>query len=279
MSSSNSNYNSFESPNNGSSSFLESNNLFSKFAFLLVLLLVFIFLFRVGVSFISWIFNPSPSPHLINGIVDASLAKTIFQQPGNNSIPIYRSVNERSGIEFTWSFWINIKDINYDKATYSTIFYKGNNNVSDDGLNYPNNAPGFYLKPKSNDLVIIMNTFTVINEEIEVPGIPLNKWVNIMLRCQNTKLDVYINGTITRSLELSDVPKQNYGNVYIGANGGFNGYISDLWYFDHSLGPGEISSLVRKGPNLKMNGSDSNDLSISMPDFLSLRWYFYGNDV
>jgi hypothetical protein len=279
MSSSNSNYNSFESPNNGSSSFLESNNLFSKFAFLLVLLLVFIFLFRVGVSFISWIFNPSPSPHLINGIVDASLAKTIFQQPGNNSIPIYRSVNERSGIEFTWSFWVNIKDINYDKATYSTIFYKGNNNVSDDGLNYPNNAPGFYLKPKSNDLVIIMNTFTVINEEIEVPGIPLNKWVNIMLRCQNTKLDVYINGTITRSLELSDVPKQNYGNVYIGANGGFNGYISDLWYFDHSLGPGEISSLVRKGPNLKMNGSDSNDLSISMPDFLSLRWYFYGDDV
>jgi hypothetical protein len=241
--------------------------------------LVFIFLFRVGISFISWIFNPSPSPHLINGIVDASLAKTIFQQPGNNSIPIYRSVNERSGIEFTWSFWINIKDINYDKATYSTIFYKGNNNVGDDGLNYPNNAPGFYLKPKSNDLVIVMNTFTVINEEIEVPGIPLNKWVNIMLRCQNTKLDVYINGTITRSLELSDVPKQNYGNVYIGANGGFNGYLSDLWYFDHSLGPGEISTLVRKGPNLKMNGSDTNDLSISMPDFLSLRWYFYGDDV
>jgi len=279
MSSSNPNYNSFESPNNGSSSFLESNNLFSKFAFLLVLLLVFIFLFRVGISFISWIFNPSTSPHLINGIVDASLAKTIFQEPGKNSIPIYRSVNERSGIEFTWSFWIYIKDINYDKATYNTIFYKGNNNVGDDGLNYPNNAPGFYLKPKSNDLVIVMNTFTVINEEIEVPGIPLNKWVNIMLRCQNTKLDVYINGTITRSLELSDVPKQNYGNVYIGANGGFNGYLSDLWYFDRSLGPGEISTMVRNGPNLKMNGSDSNDLSISMPNFLSLRWYFYGDDV
>jgi hypothetical protein len=127
MSSSNPNYNSFESPNNGSNSFLESNNMFSKFAFLLLLLLAFIFLFRVGVSFISWIFKPSSSPHLINGMVDASLAKTIYQQPGYNSIPIYRSVNERSGIEFTWSFWIYIKDINYDKVTYSSIFYKGNN--------------------------------------------------------------------------------------------------------------------------------------------------------
>lgn len=279
MSSSNPNYNSVQSSNNESSSFLESNNMFSKFAFLLVLLLVFIFLFRVGVSFISWIFKPSSSPHLLNGMVDASLAKTIYQQPGYNSIPIYRSVNERSGIEFTWSFWIYIKDINYDRVTYSTIFYKGNNDVNSDGRNFPNNAPGFYLEPKSNNLVIMMNTFTVIDEEIRVPDIPLNKWVNVMLRCQNTKLDVYINGTITRSLELSDVPKQNYGNVYIGANGGFNGYLSDLWYYNRSLGPGEIASLVQKGPNLRMNGSDTNDLSVSMPDFLSLRWYFYGDNV
>jgi len=123
-----------------------------------------------------------------------------------------------------------------------------------------------------------MNTFTVINEEISIPDIPLNKWVNIMLRCQNTTLDVYINGTITRSLELSDVPKQNYGNVYVGTDGGFNGFISDLWYFDRSLGPGDISSLVRKGPNLKMS-TDAEDLTVNKPDFLSLRWYFYGNNL
>ena len=45
----------------------------------------------------------------------------------------------------------------------------------------------------NENLVIMMNTFTVIDEEIRVPDIPLNKWVNVMLRCQNTKLDVYIN--------------------------------------------------------------------------------------
>jgi hypothetical protein len=274
----NENYNSF-AINNDNSSFLETNNMFAKFAFLLVLLFSFIILFRIGIMIVSWFFQPSTSPHLINGIVDASQSKIIYQNPNDqNALTIYRSVNEKQGIEFTWSVWIYIKEINFDRDKYSTIFYKGNNDTADTGLNFPNNAPGLYLEPKTNNLLVIMNTFTVINEEILIPDIPLNKWVNIMLRCQNTTLDVYINGTITRSLELSDVPKQNYGNVFVGTDGGFNGFISDLWYFDRSLGPGDISSLVRKGPNLKMS-TDAEDLTVSKPDFLSLRWYFYGNNL
>ena len=31
--------------------------------------------------------------------------------------------------------------------------------------------------------------------------------------------------------------------------------------------------------NLKMSNSDGDDLNINKPDFLSLRWYFYGNDL
>ena len=75
-----------------------------------------------------------------------------------------------------------------------------------------------------------MNTFDVINKEIEVPNIPINKWVNVIIRCHTTTLDVYINGTLARSIELSGVPKQNYGDVYVAMNGGFDGYISNLWY-------------------------------------------------
>ena len=40
-------------------------------------------------------------------------------------------------------------------------------------------------------------------------------------------MDIYANGTIVRSLQLTGVPKQNYGNVYVGANGGFDGYVSN----------------------------------------------------
>ena len=48
-------------------------------------------------------------------------------------------------------------------------------------------------------------------------------------------LDVYINGSIIKSHHLHGVPKQNYGDVYIAPNGGFAGYISNLWYYNYAL--------------------------------------------
>jgi hypothetical protein len=119
-----------------------------------------------------------------------------------------------------------------------------------------------------------MNTFNVINEEIIIPDIPLNKWVNVIIRCQDTVLDVYINGTITRSLQLQGVPKQNYGDVFVAMNGGFEGYISNLWYYNYALGTAAIQNLNKKGPNKTMvdsNGSGMNDGTLN---YLSLNWFF-----
>jgi hypothetical protein len=119
-----------------------------------------------------------------------------------------------------------------------------------------------------------MNTFNDINQEVVIPNIPLNKWMNVLIRCQNNKLDIYINGTITKSIQLNGVPKQNYGDVFVAMNGGFDGYISNLWYYDYALGTTAISNLVNSGPNLKMYGS--NSFTNKMSKYLSLRWYFTG---
>jgi hypothetical protein len=108
----------------------------------------------------------------------------------------------------------------------------------------------------------------------------LNKWINVLIRCQNTTLDVYINGTITKSHELNGVPKQNYGNVYVAMNGGFSGYISNLWYYNYALGATDISNLVTKGPNTTVvssgSSSGTDSISLSNPNYLSLRWFFFG---
>jgi hypothetical protein len=254
-------------------SLMDSNNALTIAAFLLLVVVACILIFSMGSSLIYY-FSKTPSKlYLINGMVSGSQQKIIYQDPAlENAATIYRSVNESKGIEFTWSLWINIDTIDFKSPTYSTIFYKGNNDVNKQGLNYPVNAPGLYLEPMKNNLLLIMNTFSDIQEEIRVPDIPLNKWINIVIRCQNRTLDVYINGTITRSLELGDVPKQNYGNVYVGTNGGFNGNLSDLIYFNYSLGPGQISSLVSNGPNLK-SADGFDGLMNKFTDFLSLRWY------
>jgi len=268
------------------SEFLESSSLVAKFAFLLLVFFAFIILLRLCIALMAYMLTPGGSPKLIKGMVDAKQLIVISQDPSENSSKtIYRSVNGAEGIEFTWSVWIYVDDLTYNAGKYKCVFYKGNDFMgraegtgsAEDaslGLNFPNNAPGLYIAPNTNDLVIFMNTFNVINEEIVVNDIPLNKWVNVLIRCQNTTLDVYINGTITKSHKLHGVPKQNYGDVYVAINGGFSGYISNLWYYDYALGTTAIASLAAKGPDTTVK--DSTALTLKDNDYLSLRWFFTG---
>lgn len=259
----------------GTKDFLQSNSLVVKFAFLLLVIVGFMILLRIGIALMTVLFNPSDSPHLIDGMVDAKQMIVIPQDPSsNNSITIHRSVNASDGIEFTWSVWIYIDNLQYLEGQYKHVFYKGNSNLESNGLNFPNNAPGLYIAPNTNALVVMMNTYNVINEEIVIPDIPLNKWINVIIRCQNTTLDVYINGTITRSVQLTGVPKQNYGDVYVGMNGGFDGNISNLWYYNYALGTSEIQNISKNGPNTYMISSGGMDLK--NPNYLSLRWFFFG---
>jgi len=57
-------------------------------------------------------------------------------------------------------------------------------------------------------------------------------------------------------------------------NGGFDGNISNLWYYNYALGTSEIQSLAKSGPNTKMASSGS--MNVKNPNYLSLRWFFYG---
>lgn len=262
----------------GNQGFMQSNSLIANFAFLLLVIFGFIILLRIGISALVYFMKPPDSPHLIDGMVSGDQMIIFEQDPSNNNAKtIYRSINANDGIEFTWSTWVFIDGIVTDSTTtpqYRHIFSKGNYTFGSNGMMEPNNAPGLYLSPNKNELVVVMNTYQVINEEIVIPNIPINKWVNVIIRCQNTTFDVYINGTISRSINLVGVPKQNYGNVYVCANGGFDGYVSNLWYYNYALGTSAIQKLVEQGPNTKMVGG--NGLSDTLYSYLSLRWFFYG---
>jgi len=271
-------FNLFTSKNDnyGNKTFLDTNNFISKVAFLLLVIFIFIMVLRIGIVIMTYFLENNKSPHLMDGMVNASQMLIYKQDPNESgSKTIYRSNNATDGIEFTWSVWILINNLtSRNTESYKHIFSKGNSNIQENGLIYPNNAPGLYIAPNTNTLVVMMNTFNVINEEITIPNIPINKWVNVIIRCKNTTFDVYVNGTISRSINLVGVPKQNYGDVYVAMNGGFDGYISNLWYYNYSLGTAAIQSIAENGPNTKLIGSTGvND---KYRDYLSLRWFFYG---
>lgn len=250
--------------------FLLGQDSFSKFLFLILLLIGFIIVMNVSLSLFSLFVNNN-SPYLIKGMVPGNVSYVIQQDPLiAGAIPIERSDN-KDGIEFTWSIWVNITDIGKSNQ-YQHIFHKGEQKIdADTGLNFPNNSPGLYIAPNTNELVVVMNTFTTINEEVKVPNFPMNKWVHVIIRVMNNTLDVYINGTLAKRHILSSVPRQNNGNVYIASNGGFSGNISNLRYFNYAVQPGEILSMTNKGPDLTVN-SNSTSLT-SVPPYLSLQWY------
>ena len=272
---------------NGSSSsiltgLLTSDNVVTKITFLLLILFLFIILLRMGTTFIAWALSPSTTPILLNGMINS---KQMFQIPQNpalkGAIPILRSVNEENGIGFTWSVWINIDDFTYKEKEYKHIFHKGNDNINVSktpiGMNFPNNSPGLYISPDKNDLVVIMNTFDSITEEVKVKDIPLNKWVNIIIRINEQKqMDVYINGRLSRRHILASVPRQNYGDVFISMNGGFSGNTASLRYYAYPIGTNEINSIINAGPNTKLISTGGDAIGSEM-DYLSTKWFFQTN--
>jgi len=258
------------------SNFLATNSLVAKFGFIIIIVIAFVLLLRLGTQFLAWIFSYSTDPILVDKKTDGDQYMVIKQDPNlSHAIPILRSKNKEDGIEFTWSIWIWIKNPplfsnpSSMPNQYKHIFNKGNDAVDNSGLAHPNNAPGLYIGKKFRQLVVVMNTFDDLKEEIFIDDIPIEKWINVIIRCTQQELDVYINGTLTKSHLLNSVPKQNYDNVYIALNGGFPGYISTFQYFAKAIGTNKIQSIVERGPNTK-----SDKKSESKPYYLSLRWFF-----
>ena len=276
--------------NRNMSDYLSSNNNVTKFAFIILVLIVFIALYHLGVYILDLFLGPKQEVYLTTQINDANQYLVIKQDPNDSgAITVNRSENKKKGIEFTWSVWLYIKPT--DTTTTRDllhVFHKGNSDFNEkydevdlynfqSGMNWPNNAPGLYIDWKKNQFVIVMNTYEDILETIYVPDIPLNKWVNVIIRCQQNILDVYINGSVVKRYELTDVPKQNYGNVFLTANNGFSGYTSELRYFAYALSPGKIVNIAKTPP--KKSNSNMSNYMTNDPPYLSLRWYFGDNNA
>ena len=259
-----------------SQEFLDSNSIIAKFVFIILVLIVFMFLFNLGVMLIGYFTKPSNSPYLVNGLIDGNMSLVIPQNPKNETaVTLPRSNNERTGIEMTWSTWIQINDSNNTKYEYQNIFNKGTGTYDVKTGKSSINGPGLYLKTGSdingNTLQVVMDTVKD-NQSIDVTNIPMNKWVHVALRLENTVLDVYINGTISGRMVLTSVPKQNYYDVNVCGNSGFSGKLSNLRYYDHALSAFEINNVVAAGPNTETS-SKSSITSGKDAYYLSSQWF------
>ena len=258
----------------GSKSFLDSNSYVAKTAFLILTVIVFVYVLRLCIALIGWLFTPNSSPYLVNGLIDANVGNLIIPQDptASSAVPIIRSVNDEVGIAFTWSVWLYIKQ--HDKVTttaYRHVFNKGSS-TPNNGIMSPNNGPGLYLNNDYTKLKVVMSTFNQYNNSIDIDNIPINKWFNVIIRVENTVMDVFMNGDLAQRLPLNSVPFQNYGDVNVAINGGFNGNVSSLRYYNTALGTRDIQNIVSSGPNLTVVGASGG--APGTMDYLSMRWFF-----
>jgi len=219
-----------------------------------------------------------------------STANKTFQLPQNpnlsNSLLVQPSTNELTGIEFSYSFLINIPQSSYTgSAGLQHIFHKGSPSQ------FPLLGPGVYMHGDSNTLRVYMSTYDTWNNYVDVDNIPVGKWAHIVIVCKASHLEVFVNGNIKSRLGFDLTPPyQNYGDVYAFSqrrftllkskipsladdfvvSGSVNGQFSRLFYFSYALSYSEINSLFNQGPSSTV---DSVSGSTNTQTYLADTWW------
>ena len=214
--------------------------------------------------------------------------KIIAQNPNvAGSNPISLSSNERSGIEFSYSFFINVNPSSFrQEEGLLHVFHKGYSSQ------FPLLAPGVYVRSDTNTLRVYMNTYRTWNNYVEIDNFPISKWVHVVISCNENALDIFINGNLSKrhafdgftpyqndqdiicfsqrqiKLDQSHVPSvdKNGFQVY----GAMKGYLSRLIYFNYALSYSEIQQLLSEGPSKVM---DSDAMDSSTAPYLDDTWW------
>jgi len=199
------------------------------------------------------------NPILVSDSIDASdkdNAKSWFLPTSSGS--------SSPNMAFTISFWMYIVDWNYRYKHHKAILIKSNKNKKNNRVNWENSAPGIWLSPIQNNLVVA--TKVMGRDELQVcdvANIPIQKWVHVAYVLDNRTVDVYVDCKLERSCILTGVPSLNNGKLHLFPNGddkdvGFLGQLSSLRYFSSALRPVDIARLCNEGPHAT-KGEQSKD--------------------
>lgn len=218
--------------------------------------------------------------------ISSSGMVTISQNPNiAESIPIGISVNERTGIEFAYSFYLFVNTDTFDGTdSLKHIFHKGYTKA------WPLIGPGVFMLGTTNTMRVVMNTQTSPFTYIDVTNIPVGKWVHVVLNCYKSGLDIYVNGNLATRLPLKGtMPYQNFQSIVIFSEannqvyyksqipslpkditfgGKMSGQLSSLKYARYALSINEINALMMQGPSKNVSIS-----TIETPPYNGDTWW------
>ena len=220
-------------------------------------------------------------------------------QSDNSPNQIYNSMNELTGLEYSYSMYIFIMPETFSGTSQDScgntsesgltnlkhIFHKGSKGI------FPLMAPGVFVEGEKNTLRVYMNTTTNWNNYVSIPNIPVAKWFHLVITMKGKFMDVYVNGNVSVRREFQTVPKLNQGNVYLMSpnkfpvaknnytnsidfkvDGPMKGMVSRVSYYAYALSYAQIDDLLRKGPSDKVI-NPGGITSFVAPPYLRDDWW------
>lgn len=200
------------------------------------------------------------------------------------------SINIKGGSQFSYCFWINLKNIGETDVQNKLIFLKGDkqkysfktiDNTTDNTTvvaydDYVVLCPAFGFGDSSADFIVKFNTSNNIHEQLtantvvsndkilqnNVLSTLRNDWVMFTIVFEDNikltdfengiKVRLYLNDFLYKTSDYNGMLKQNSGNLYFFPEGAITGVkLANMTYFNHAIGINEITQLYNKKPNAK----------------------------
>ena len=278
--------------NTGSGGFINSKTILVQiFIGLSAGIILYLFNFA-GESFMKYLnkFGKQKTVLLLDTYPSDGDSITIVQNPNlPNSNSIFMSDNERTGPEFSYSFFINVAQQNFtgDSGILRHVFHKGYPSQ------FPLLSPGVYMHSAENTMRIYMNSYKTWNNFVDIENIPIGKWVHMVITCSSSEMNVFVNGNLVKKFQFEGFQVyQNYQDICVFSNynitnirepqvpslngtqftvkGHVQGLLSRLYYFNYCLSYTEINSLLNEGPSSKIVQRGS---SRAVPPYLVDSWW------
>jgi hypothetical protein len=159
------------------------------------------------------------------------------------------------GEKYTFSFWINVNNIPENAHWDSDV-------NTPKGIISHFNSPSVYYLVKEGALRISIGykDKLAINAkyDIHLKNFKYQTWENVIIVVNNRNVDIYLNGVLTKSVYLPNVPWISNDNLYLGqAGNNFYGHVALVEYINDALPTSKVAKLYNKN---KKNGALKQEL-------------------
>jgi hypothetical protein len=221
----------------------------------------------------SYLTGSDSSGDLASSLHDATTSMTI---PAT-SAPLSSQTQGAYGVQW----WMFVKDWNYGYGKDKAVL------VRPDPTNPAVMNPSISLHPTDNTLKVSISVFPTDTSAsktepapatgsgastddvfiCEVPNIPLQTWFSVSVSVFGKNADIYIDGKLVKSCMLPGVPKPAIGDIQVAPNGGFSGYMCNVYHYARMLTPSDAMTFYSAGSSCSTDVSSAGVTSSGLSGY------------